>query len=41
MHFLQKALNDLLRVYYTPEKIIQKIKIDSITGNPPFNQNDK
>jgi hypothetical protein len=41
MHFLQKALNDLLRVYYTPEKIIKKIKIDSITGNPPFNQNEK
>jgi hypothetical protein len=26
MHFLQKALNDLLRVYYTPEKILTKTK---------------
>jgi hypothetical protein len=26
MHFLQKAIEDLLRVYYTREKILTKTK---------------
>jgi hypothetical protein len=41
MNYLQKLINglNLEGVYYTPEKIkkkIEKIKINSIIGNPPF-----
>jgi len=37
MNYLEKAVNDL--VYYTPKKVVEKIKLHLIIKNPPYEPN--
>lgn len=41
MHFLEKAVNELTSkgVYYTPNKVAEKIQLNLIIKNPPYAPN--
>jgi hypothetical protein len=41
MHYLQKAIRNLLGVYYTPEKVVKKIELENLIINPPYNLTKK
>jgi hypothetical protein len=36
MHYLQKAIRNLLGIYYTPEKVVKKIELEHLIINPPY-----
>lgn len=36
MNYLIKALKQLQGVYYTPKQVTEKIQLDLLIGNPPY-----
>lgn len=40
-HFLKKAVEKLEGKYYTPKKVVEKLEMNLLIGNPPYDRLNK